>query len=74
MNTNPTHATHESTLSPAMSSILAVVLLILIVFLLINRSRKKKGKEPIRISSLLREKAGALRPGTVPAGMVIIRN
>lgn len=56
MNTNPTHEAHASTLSPAVSSIIAVVLLILIAFLLINRSRKKKGKEPIRISSLFGKK------------------
>jgi DNA polymerase-3 subunit alpha (Gram-positive type) len=56
MNTNPTHEAHASTLSPTVSSIIAVFLLVLIAFLLINRSRKKKGKPPIRISSLFGKK------------------
>lgn len=59
-----THPAHESTLSPAVSSILAVVLLILIVYLLINKSRKKKGNPPLRVSSLFGKKQTATSSGS----------
>lgn len=51
-----TTATRTSSLSPEMSTFLAIVLMILIAYLLINKHRKKVGKTPLRISSLFGKK------------------
>lgn len=52
-----------STLSPAMSTFLAIVLLVLIVFYFIQRGRKKKGKPPLKLSALFGKKSGSGRSG-----------
>ena len=58
-----TAAVKTSTLSPFMSSLLSIIIVLVIIYFMVQRHRKKKGKAPLRISSLFHKKKSSGKGG-----------